>query len=158
MSLELHSVSKANLNTLKGLDITKEIIKTRVRNLAFTEEGLRRILSQSSRLSDFCATIDRAIKDVIIEKAKANGITDETMIIETDEGNITITPRESVILLEETATRILQQKKTGTLSECSKVTLDLDKIRKLKKANVITEEEWLEMTVKGQPTYAISIK
>ena len=154
--MELCEVTKANLNNLKGLDITKAKVKTRINELALSDEGKRTLLSQTFRLQDFLKTLEDAVKEIIREQAQKSGIGDEPLILETENGNITVTPKESVVLLEVKATEILESK--NLLQECSEVKLSLEKIRKLKKANVITEQEWLEMTVKGEPVFAVSIK
>jgi hypothetical protein len=156
MQTEICEVTKANLNTLKGLDVTKEKVRAKINELNLSDDGFRTLLSQVSRLQDFTKTVEEATKELVREKAIKSGIGDEALIIETENGNITVTPKESVILLETVADRILNEK--GLLQECTKGTLDMEKIKKLKKANVITEAEWLEMTVKGEATYAVSIK
>jgi len=153
---EICEVTKANLNNLKGLDVTKVKVRQKINDLALNDEGLRTVLSQTFRLQDFLKVVEDAVKEHVRERAVRSGIGEEPLVIETPNGNITVTPRESVVLLETRATEILESK--GLVRECSEIKLSLEKIRKLKKANVITEKEWLEMTVKGEPVLAVSIK
>jgi hypothetical protein len=154
MSCDLVKLTQANLNDCRKLDTALEKVKNQA--LSMTDEALTIVLTQSRRISEWVESVQKALKEAAIEKAKAKGFDGKHCQIETDAGLIEITAKETTVLIETEAQKILSDK--GLLEECTTKELDMEKIKKLKKANVITNEEWLKITVSGEPTYAVSIK
>jgi len=157
MDSNLVALTKISLNNPDSFKVDKEKYKGEF--LKLKNQDLRGAFLFADRMQRWSTEVLKVLKDVALIKATSyekNSDGSYSIPFPHGNGKIVFKPRVNSVLKENVAYDILLRK--GILDECRKVSYDIDKIKAYRKANVISEEEFNEMYVSGEPTYNLSFE